>query len=122
MKLENGYKVMFDSIETKEDGTYRTIKASKTGSKADAEDILSVKTGEYKLVYEKDGKVYGSIDRFRNEDDRCFTELDAVLVASDSETATEEDVPAEEPTDEPETVDPTPSEEPEIEGEDTELE
>ena len=56
MNLQKGYKVIYGKAA---DGK-RTFYASKTGVFADAEKILEATIGEYKLIYEKDGKIYCS--------------------------------------------------------------
>ena len=56
MNLQNGYKVLYAEAA---DGI-RTFKASKTGAFADAEVIAEVEIGKYKLIYEKDGGIFGS--------------------------------------------------------------
>ena len=89
MNLKNGYKALYEIIENREDGKYRTFKASKTGTFADTKQeqpILEVKAGTYKFVYEKDGKIYGSTTSIpaadsNGQSDFCFTDngFDAVL-------------------------------------------
>ena len=57
MNLQNGYKVIYAVAE---DGK-RTFYASKTGTFADATQIGdAVEIGKYKLIYEKNGKIYCS--------------------------------------------------------------
>jgi hypothetical protein len=57
MDLQNGYKVLY---EVAADGM-RTFYASKSGTFADAEPIGDAfEIGKYKLVYEKNGKIYCS--------------------------------------------------------------
>ena len=75
MNLQNGYKVIYEKAA---DGK-RAFYASKTGLFADAELIMEATIGEYKLIYEKDGKFYGSITGFPAEGDKCFEELRAVF-------------------------------------------
>jgi hypothetical protein len=66
MKLQNGYKVLY---EVAADGK-RTFYASKTGVFADAEQIGEpIEIGKYKLVYEKDGKIYFSETKVPNLDE-----------------------------------------------------
>jgi hypothetical protein len=57
MNLQNGYKVIYAVAK---DGM-RTVYASKTGTFTDAEQMgAPVEIGKYKLVYEKNGKIYCS--------------------------------------------------------------
>jgi len=80
MDLKNGYKVIYEIIENREDaGKTRVFKASKTGKLIDAETIAEAKIGEYKLIYEKDGSFYGSVTGIPSEEDYCFTEFDTIF-------------------------------------------
>lgn len=57
MNLQNGYKVVYEKTV---DGK-RTFYASKSGTFADAEQIgEAIEIGKYKLIYEKNGKIYCS--------------------------------------------------------------
>lgn len=89
MTLKNGYKVIYEVIENREDaGLTRVFKASKTGVFADAEIIGETKIGEYKLIYEKDGKIYGSTSGVPSEDvanDFCFGDFEKVFVEATTE-------------------------------------
>lgn len=96
MNLQNGYKVIYEKAA---DGK-RTFYASKDGLFAGAEVITEATIGEYKLVYEKDGKIYGSTTGVPAEDDYCFEAFDKVFKAetegsSDEEDTTTEDVSTE---------------------------
>lgn len=84
MNLKNGYKVLYEVLDTTDGTTKRVFKASKTNNIADAETILSVDAGTYKLVYEKDGKFYGSVEKVPTESDHCFTELDAIFAVAEA--------------------------------------
>ena len=95
MTLQNGYKVLYD---TAADGK-RTFYASKTGLFKDAEVITEANIGEYKLVYEKDDKFYGSTTGIPAEDDYCFEEFRAVFEEGYS-AETEEEVEEDESKDE----------------------
>ncbi len=86
MELKNGYKVIYDTAANGE----HVFSASTTGLFADAEEILTVANGEYKLVYEKAGKIYGSTTGIPAEDDYCFTEFDKVFVETETDDGTEE--------------------------------
>ena len=85
MNLQNGYKVIYDKAA----GGEHVFCASKTGVFADAEEILRVAAGEYKLVYEKDGHFYGSKTGIPTEGDYCFIEFDKVFVANSEEPEVE---------------------------------
>lgn len=57
MNLKNGYKVIYEKVADGE----RTFYASKSGVFADAEQIgEAIEIGKYKLIYEKNGKIYCS--------------------------------------------------------------
>jgi hypothetical protein len=109
MDLQNGYKVIYEKAA---DGK-RTFYASKSGVFADAEKIAETAIGQYKLVYEKAGQIYGSESGIPAEGDHCFTEFDMVFKAAEDEVAetagepTNEDTPVEIPEDEPTIEDPT---------------
>lgn len=97
MNLQNGYKVLY---ATAADGK-RTFLASKTNSIKDADTILAEATiGEYKLIYEKAGKIYGSTTGIPAEDDKCFDEFDAVFkeatAVEQEETVEDETITSEE--------------------------
>lgn len=101
MDLKNGYKVIYEKTA---DGK-RTFYASKTGLVADGEKITEATIGEYKLIYEKDGDIYGSTENIPTKDDHCFEDLRAVFVeasAVPTNTIVEPDAPVVEPKKEPE--------------------
>ena len=56
MTLQNDYKVLYEKVA---DGK-RTFYASKSGAFADAVQIGEFEIGKYKLIYEKNGKIYCS--------------------------------------------------------------
>lgn len=63
MNLQNDYKVIYEKAA---DGK-RTFYASKSGTFADAEQIGEpVEIGKYKLIYEKNGKIYCSESNIPN--------------------------------------------------------
>lgn len=92
MKLQNGYKVIYDKAAMGEHVFY----ASKTSVFADADEICRLAAGQYKLVYEKNGQFYGSATGIPTDSDRCFTEFDKVFVETE-EAANEAVVETEEP-------------------------
>ena len=75
MNLQNGYKVIYDKAADGKHAFY----ASKTGVFADADLIMEAENGGYKLVYEKDGAIYGSVSGVPADGDKCFEELKAVF-------------------------------------------
>lgn len=76
MNLQNSYKVIFEKTA---DGK-RTFYASKTGVFADAERISEeLEIGKYKLIYEKDGNIYGSETGVPAKNDHQFSEFNKVL-------------------------------------------
>lgn len=83
MNLQNDYKVLYEKVA---DGQ-RTFFASKSGTFADAEQIGEpIEIGKYKLVYEKNGKIYGSesgIPNFNKNGepvDSAFNSFDEIFV------------------------------------------
>ena len=57
MELKNGYKVIYDKAANGK----RAFYASKSGAFTDAEQIgEAIEIGKYKLIYEKNGKIYCS--------------------------------------------------------------
>ena len=95
MELKNGYKVIYDVAKNGE----RNFYASKTGVFADAEPLLeSVKIGDYKLIYEKEGMFYGSTTGIPAADDYCFEAFNKVFVEGTEEVTTAEVEQSEEPT------------------------
>ena len=111
MDLKNGYKVVYEVIETRGEDKVKVFKASKTGVFADAELIAEAKIGEYKLIYEKDGDFYGSITGIPTDEDARF-DFDKLFKEANPENAQPATVA--EDDDEPEnTVDPDNTTEPE---------
>jgi hypothetical protein len=89
MNLQNGYKVIYEKIA---DGK-RTFLASKTGIFADAEAIAEFETGKYKLVYEKNGKIYCSESGVPADTDQPAEAFDKVFTEgelTEDESAEEE--------------------------------
>ena len=87
MNLQNGYKVIYEKAA---DGK-RTFYASTDGLFAGADVIAEVTIGEYKLVYEKDGKIYGSTTGIPANDDFCFEAFDKVFKKVEDGASVEED-------------------------------
>ena len=85
MNLKNGYKVLYAIAADGE----RTFYGSKSGIFADAEQIgAAIEIGKYKLVYEKNGKIYGSESGIPSFDengipaDSVFDSFDKIFVES----------------------------------------
>jgi hypothetical protein len=116
MNLQNGYRVIYEKIADGE----RTFYATET-PKCDPtvdEKIVTAAIGEYKLIYEKDGQIYGSISGIPAEGDHCFNEFDKVFKKTEpAETTVIHEETVEEPAVQEPVVEPEP--EPE-EGEETE--
>ena len=86
MTLQNDYKVLYEKVA---DGK-RTFYASKSGAFADAEQIGEFEIGKYKLVYEKNGKIYCSennVPSFNENGEPTDTAVDSfdVVFAKDEE-------------------------------------
>ena len=98
MNLQNGYKVLYEKVAKDK----RTFLASKSGFFADAEQIgEAIEIGKYKLIYEKNGKIYCSESNVPTENDSCieafeelFTEIEDVNSAAVEEQAVIDDVTA----------------------------
>lgn len=115
MELKNGYKVIYDEAANGE----HIFSASKTGVFADAEELVKIAAGEYKLVYEKDGKLYGSATGIPADGDTHLSGFDKVIVADDEgeEASTEPDAVNEEPAADPIAEEPEVSSETPVEDE-----
>jgi hypothetical protein len=88
MKLQNGYKVIYEKIA---DGK-RTFFADKMdGTGADQLNDTPFEIGEYKLIYQnnEDGKFYGSTSGIPAAGDHCFSEFDKVFVEGYQEESNE---------------------------------
>jgi hypothetical protein len=74
MNLQNGYKVLY---EVTADGK-RTFYATKSAvcNPAVDDEIAKVTIGEYKLVYEKGGQIYGSTTGVPAAEDQCLAGFD----------------------------------------------
>ena len=109
MNLKNDYKVLYAEAA---DGS-RVFKASKTGVLTDAEEIASVEIGRYKLIYEKNGKIFGSESGYV-KDGVCLDAFNKVFIDADNAQASNEPVVVD--NDEPEAGEPDTTE-PEVEDE-----
>ena len=112
MNLQNGYKVIYEKIT---DGK-RTFYATKNNTCDPAVDtkLVEAAIGEYKLIYERAGRFYGSKTGIPTDTDFCFEGFDEVFketVVDSTEDPTDTvvkenvtvtpDEPADEPVDEP---------------------
>lgn len=92
MKLQNGYKVIYEKTAEGK----RTFYATENVVCDPAVDtkITEATIGEYKLIYEKDGQIYGSTVGVPTENDHCFEDFNVVLKKKiDIETETTIPVP-----------------------------
>ena len=79
MNLQNGYKVIYEKIADGE----RTFFADKLDGTVAAQIGNAIKIGQYKLVYEKGGQIYGSTSGIPAAGDHCFEEFDQVFKATE---------------------------------------
>lgn len=91
MNLQNGYKVIYEKTADGKRIFYAT-KNSKCDPTVDTK-IAEATIGEYKLVYEKDGKIYCSTTGIPANSDVCIDGLEEVFVEAKEPVVT----PAEEP-------------------------
>ena len=88
MNLQNGYKVIYEKIA---DGK-RTFFADKLNGTAATQIGEAIEIGKYKLVFEKDGKIYGS-ESGKTEDGVCLEAFNTVFVAAEANEETQEPAP-----------------------------
>ena len=82
MDLQNGYKVIYEKIADGE----RTFFASKHNGEAATQLGDAIKVGEYKLVFEKDGGIFGSVTG-KVEDGKRIEAFDEVFIAANEPEA-----------------------------------
>ena len=83
MKLQNGYKVIYEKIADGE-RTFFADKLDGNGAKQlENTDGTVFEIGKYKLVFEKDGHIYGS-ETGNIEDGIHFDAFDEVLVEAEA--------------------------------------
>lgn len=75
MKLQNGYKVIYEKIADGE----RTFFADKMDGTDATQLGDAIQVGKYKLVFEKDGQIYGS-ETGKTEDGELLKDFNKVLV------------------------------------------
>lgn len=81
MKLENGYKLIYEVIT---DGV-REFRASKTGVPADGDFVLTSNTiGANRLIYEYKGRLYGTGDKFIPTYNEDGTPADTTLISDEA--------------------------------------
>jgi hypothetical protein len=88
MNLQNGYKVLYEKIADGE----RTFFADKMDGTEAAQIGEAIEIGKYKLIFEKDGKIYGS-ESGKTEDGVCLEAFNKVFIKASDEVV-EEPVPA----------------------------
>jgi hypothetical protein len=112
MDLKNGYKVIYEKT-TSGTRTFYATKNNKCDPTVD-DKIIEAEIGKYRLIYEKDGRFYGSETGIPAEGDFCFEAFDRVFVEDTAEPAVANDeptVPVVEPEKEPEAPETDPEEE-----------
>ena len=105
MNLQNGYKVIYEKITDNK----RAFYATQTGvcnPEVDSK-IVEVNIGDYKLIYEKDGQIYGSVTGIPADGDHCFAEFDGVFKEAAAEPALASEEPAALALEEPVADEPT---------------
>ena len=119
MNLQNGYKVIYEKIADGE----RTFFADKVDGTEVTQLGEAIKVGKYKLVFEKDGKIYGS-ESGKTEDGVCLEAFNEVFVetreAQEPAEASVEPEGAEPEGTEHEVTEPEDEEEPQTEPEEAE--
>ena len=74
MNLQNGYKVLYEKVA---DGK-RAFFADKLDGTAATQIGDAIEIGKYRLVYEKDGQIYGS-ETGKVEDGVCLNAFDEIF-------------------------------------------
>lgn len=81
MKLENGYKLIYEVIEN----GVREFRASQTGVPAEGDYVLmSKEIGANKLVYQYKNKFYGTGDKFIPTYNEDGTPADTLLITDEA--------------------------------------
>ena len=84
MNLQNGYKVIYEKIADGE----RTFFADRIDGTDATKLGDAIQVGKYKLVFEKDGQIYGS-ETGKTDDGVCLEAFNEVLVEGHEEEAQE---------------------------------
>ena len=90
MDLKNGYKTIYEVVEERDGKKCRVFSAVKADGTVT--EICVVPCGEYKLVYEKDGAIYGS--KTGRVEGAIKLNFDEVFVTGTTNTTEEPEVPA----------------------------
>lgn len=77
MNLQNNYRVIYENIASGNRTFYATKNAVCDPTVDDK--IVEAAIGQYKLIYEKNGQIYGSLTGIPAEGDHCFAEFDKVF-------------------------------------------
>ena len=113
MDLQNGYKVLYEKIANGE----RTFFADKLDGTAATQIGDAIKIGKYKLVYEKDGQIYGS-ETGNVKDGACLEAFNEVFITANTvEPATmnvEDDEPVQDEHTEPDGAEGEDEEKPDV--------
>ena len=81
MKLENGYKLIYEVVEN----GVREFRASKTGVPTEDDFVLTSNTiGANRLVYEYEGRFYGTGDKFVPTYDKSGVPTDTALISDEA--------------------------------------
>ena len=115
MDLKNGYKVLYEVVDPEN----RVFKATKSVPAADDAVIATIAKGTYKLVYEKDGKVFGVPTAGGDEVDLTSTFAEVLV---EGEVAEQVEAGNDQPTELPKEEPAAPVEPEEVEEEEEELE
>lgn len=94
MNLQNDYKVIYEVI-TEGKRTFYASKDANCVPTGDEKLVEDATIGAYKLVYEKNGRIYGSVSGVPAEGDYCFEGFDKVFkvaAATPATTSVEEPV------------------------------
>ena len=77
MNLQNGYKTLY-AVAADGKRTFYATKDTTCNIATDAE-ICTATIGEYKLIYEKDGQIYGSTSGVPADGDHCFEDFNKIF-------------------------------------------
>lgn len=128
MDLKNGYKVIYEKVTKNDEVTTKTLYATKDAvcDPTTDEDVAVAEfvDGAYKLIYEKDDKIYGSETGIPTADDKtiCLDGFNTVFVENtktDSDTESGDDKGTSEENTETPVVPEVPAEDPVTDNGDT---
>ena len=92
MNLQNGYKVIYEKIANGKRTFYAT-KNVKCDPTVD-DKIVEATIGEYKLIYERDGRFFGSLTGIPSTEDYCFENFDKVFKVDNTDATSATATPA----------------------------